>query len=40
MACGPSDEARLMLFEKEFALGHNAMALAAIDPLVNNQEAT
>jgi hypothetical protein len=35
LACGPSDEARLMLFEKEFALGHNAMALAAIDPLVN-----
>jgi tetratricopeptide (TPR) repeat protein len=36
LACGPSDEARLMLFEKEFALGHDAMALAAIDPLSNN----
>jgi cellulose synthase operon protein C len=40
LACGPSDEARLMLFEKEFALGHNAMALAAIDPLVNNSSST
>jgi tetratricopeptide (TPR) repeat protein len=40
LACGPSDEARLMLFEKEFALGHNAMALAAIDPLVNNSGNT
>ena len=39
LACGPSDEARLMLFEKEFALDHLAMALAAIDPLVNNAEA-
>jgi hypothetical protein len=38
LACGPSDEARLMLFEKEFAFGHNAMALAAIDPLVNDAE--
>jgi hypothetical protein len=36
LACGPSDEARLMLFEKEFALGHNAVALAAINPLVND----
>jgi tetratricopeptide (TPR) repeat protein len=36
LACGPSDEARLMLFEKEYTLGHDAMALAAIDPLVNN----
>lgn len=35
LACGPSDESRLMLFEREFALGHDAMALAAIDPLVN-----
>ncbi len=40
LASGPSDEARLMLFEKEFALGHNAMALAAIDPLVNNSSNT
>ncbi len=40
LACGPSDEARLMLFEKEFALGHNAMAVAAIDPLVNNSSNT
>ena len=38
LACGPSDEARLMLFEQEFVLGHNAMALAAIDPLVNGVE--
>jgi cellulose synthase operon protein C len=36
LACGPSDEARLMLFEKGFALGHNAVALAAINPLVND----
>jgi hypothetical protein len=40
LACGPSDEARLMLFEKEVALGHNAMALAAIDPLVNDGSNT
>jgi tetratricopeptide (TPR) repeat protein len=40
LACGPSDEAHLMLFEKEFALGHNAMARAAIDPLVNNSGNT
>ncbi len=36
LASGASDEARLMLFETEFGLGHDALALAAIDPLANN----
>jgi hypothetical protein len=39
LACGPSDEARLMLFEKQFGLRHDAIALAAIDPLVNGADS-
>lgn len=36
LASGPSDEARLMLFKKESTLVHDALALAVIDPLVND----
>ncbi len=34
MATAPSDELRLAIFCAEFALGHNAQALAAIKPLL------
>ena len=35
LACGESDEARLMLFDTEFAQKHDAMALAAVGPLID-----
>jgi hypothetical protein len=35
LSYGPNQEARLMLFHAAFALGHNALALAAIEPLLS-----
>jgi cellulose synthase operon protein C len=36
MAIAPSDDLRLAIFRTEFALGHNALALAAIKPLLQS----
>lgn len=37
LAYGAGDDARLMLFHAEFKVGHDALALAAIQPLLSGQ---
>jgi hypothetical protein len=38
LSCGAGNDARLMLFHAEFALGHNALALSTIEPLLSSTD--